>query len=291
MPKMTVVLHLGDCLEILPQITDESIDAIICDPPYPCIDRPYGRMTEAGWHEMMRRVIAESRRILKPSGSAVFILQPNCRKVGSMRPWLFEFQAWVCREWNLIQDAYWWNTAHIPEALSIQGRLLRPAIRACVWLGEPECYRDQTAILWSESEQNKAGRLEARCERQEYIAGWRSNSKPRFVNGRRLSGAAEKAGGVLPFNVIPMGNGSGTNKAGENGHPAGTPFNLMDWWARYICPPNGTLCDPFMGSGTAGLVAVKHSLNFIGIESDSAYFTIAERRITAAREEAACLLF
>jgi site-specific DNA-methyltransferase (adenine-specific) len=55
----------------------------------------------------------------------------------------------------------------------------------------------------------------------------------------------------------------------------------MDWCARYLCPDDGTLCDPFMGSGTAGIVAVQRGLNFIGIEKMSKYFKIAEQRIAA----------
>ncbi len=58
-----------------------SVDAVITDPPYPEISRAYGRMTEAEWWDMMMVVCTETRRILKPTGSAVFILQPNSRKV------------------------------------------------------------------------------------------------------------------------------------------------------------------------------------------------------------------
>jgi hypothetical protein len=150
-----VTLLLGDCTERMAEIATASVDAIIADPPYPEIDRPYGRMTEAEWHAMMRRVVAESRRVLKPTGSAVFILQPNAEKTGRMRLWLWEFMVWAGREWGLIQDVYWWNTSHMPEALAIQGRLMRPAVRGCVWLGPADCYRDQTSIAWSESDRNK----------------------------------------------------------------------------------------------------------------------------------------
>ena len=51
------------------------------------------RMTEAAWHEMMRGVVAECRRVLKPSGSAVFVLQPNSERVGRDRYGL-EFMVW-----------------------------------------------------------------------------------------------------------------------------------------------------------------------------------------------------
>jgi len=97
----------GDCLDILPTIPDASVDAVITDPPYPHIKRDYGTWTTKEWWEMVvEGVVPEVRRILKPTGSAVFILQPNSEKVGKMRGWLWEFMAWVCREWNMVQDAW-----------------------------------------------------------------------------------------------------------------------------------------------------------------------------------------
>jgi tRNA G10 N-methylase Trm11 len=111
---MAYRIDLGDCLDLLPSIPDASIDAVVCDPPYPCIRRPYGRLTEAAWHRLMDGVVAETRRVLKPRSSAVFILQPNSQKVGKMRLWVWEFLLRTARRWNLVQDCYWWNHAAIP---------------------------------------------------------------------------------------------------------------------------------------------------------------------------------
>ncbi len=52
----------------------------------------------------MREVVRETRRVLKPKGSAVFILQPNSVHVGQMRLRLSEFMAEQAREWNVVQD-------------------------------------------------------------------------------------------------------------------------------------------------------------------------------------------
>ena len=57
MVRPTVNLMLGDCLERMAEIADRSVDAIITDPPYPEVSRAYGRMTEAEWDAMMRRLI------------------------------------------------------------------------------------------------------------------------------------------------------------------------------------------------------------------------------------------
>ncbi len=277
-----IQLHCGDCLAILPTLPDASVDAVICDPPYPEISRPYGRMTEAEWHAMMRAVVAECRRILKPSGSAVFILQPNSRKVGSMRAWLWEFMAWTAREWNQVQDFWWWNHTASPTIHCQRSRgLARPSLKACVWLGEPDCYRDQSEVLWAESDSNKAHRLSGRMTNNlSYVPSgysWRED---------RARNLAVERGGVTPFNLLPISNGDSQSSAGANGHGAGTPFDLCDWWTRYISPPDGVVCDPFMGSGTTGLAALKRGRSFVGIERDEGYFATAKMRIEAveARE-------
>jgi len=119
---------------------------VITDPPYPCIKRDYGYWTVEEWWELIvEGVIPEVRRILKPTGSAVFILQPNSEKVGKMRGWLWEFMAWVCREWNMVQDVWWWNPAVMPSGVSTPRSrgLTRASVKACVWGGSSNCYRAQ----------------------------------------------------------------------------------------------------------------------------------------------------
>jgi hypothetical protein len=104
-----VTLIHGDCRKELKKLASHSVDAIVTDPIYPEVNRQYGRISENQWLDMMQAVVGESRRILKPKGSAVFIFQPNYEKIGKMRLWLWEFVAWAGREWNLVQDVYWWS--------------------------------------------------------------------------------------------------------------------------------------------------------------------------------------
>jgi DNA modification methylase len=273
--------RLGDCLEILPTIPDASIDAIITDPPYPEVDRSYGRMTESEWHEMMRTVVFECRRILKPTGSTVFILQPNSERVGRMRPWLWEFMAWTAREWNQIQDAWWWNTTALPLTKN-DPHALRSSVKACVWLGNPDCFHDASGVRWSESEVAAATRQTKRCYGKHYKTEGRAN-----VVYSRAFESAPKNGGVTPYNLLPIAAGGPRNPS--SGHGAPTPIDLTDWWTRYICPPDGTILDPFMGSGTTGQSALKYGCDFIGIEKDTRYLAIAERRIAAELAKTALL--
>jgi DNA modification methylase len=266
----------GDCLDVLRELPDCSVDAVITDPPYAEVKRDYGRWTEAEWWALIvEGVIPEVRRVLKPTGSAVFIVQPNSRKVGSMRGWVFEFMAWVCREWNMVQDAYWWNITTPPTWYTAERQgLMRASLKPCVWCGQWDCYRNQDAVLWDESLRNAQCRTERRCGRQTYPSGFSADKQ-------HLASAALRRGGVTPFNVLPM---SPPQAGGSSayGHSAGTPPQLARWWTRYICPPDGVTLDPFMGAGTMALAAIAEGRHFIGIEREPEYVDIAEARIAAA---------
>jgi DNA modification methylase len=277
-------LRHGDCREVLRSLPSASVDAIITDPPYPEITREYGRWTEAEWHDLMRAVVGECRRVLKPHGSAVFILQPNSERVGRMRPWLWDFLAWACREWNMVQDAWWWNTSTLPVGGANRLGLLRPSLKIAAWLGAPECYRDQDAVLLDESAANFRDRTKRDFDRDPCPSRIRSMTEGPRDNYQRLRTACVARGGTTPFNVIVAGS-DGRWNGGTDGHPASTPLKIMDWWVRYICPEGGMACDPFMGSGTCGLAALGRNRSFLGIESFPKYFAIAERRIHAALAE------
>ena len=71
--------------------------------------------------------------------------------------------------------------------------------------------------------------------------------------------------------------------AGGNHHPTVKPIALMRWLVRLVTPPDGIVCDPFLGSGTTGCAAVLEGFDFIGIEQDAEYLEIARRRIAHAR--------
>ena len=269
-------IHCGDCLDILPTIPAQSVDAVITDPPYPEISRDYGRMTAAQWWDMMMGVCAEVRRVLKPTGSAVFILQPNSRKMGSMRGWLWEFMAWVCRDWNMVQDAYWWNIAPMPEAHAIQGRLMRPSLKMCVWCGSVDCYRDQDNALWTEVETNKIRYIQARQNGKETRS---NNPSGHGKTPATMGNAATRRGGVTPMNVYPVANSSHVNSSGIYGHGAGTPLKLADWWTRYIVPRGGVVLDPFNGAGTMGVAALQNGAHYIGIEKMAKYVDVTNERL------------
>jgi DNA modification methylase len=69
-----------------------------------------------------------------------------------------------------------------------------------------------------------------------------------------------------------------------NHHPTVKPTDLMRYLCRLVTPPNGTVLDPFTGSGSTGKAATLEGFNFIGIEQSAEYVEIATARINHAKE-------
>ncbi len=77
------------------------------------------------------------------------------------------------------------------------------------------------------------------------------------------------------------------NKGGDEraGHPTQKPLALMEKLIRLFTDPGETILDPFAGSGTTGVAAIRMGRKFIGFEKDPKYHAIAMKRLTAAREQ------
>ena len=68
-------------------------------------------------------------------------------------------------------------------------------------------------------------------------------------------------------------------------HPTQKPLSVMKWILEKYSEDNQTIIDPFMGSGTTGVACKELGRNFIGIEIDKNYFSIAEKRIAQSTQE------
>lgn len=78
----------------------------------------------------------------------------------------------------------------------------------------------------------------------------------------------------------------GSEKAiSNNFHPTVKPVKLMQYLVRMITPPNGTVLDPFAGSGTTGVACKIDGFNFVGLELSEEYAEIARARIEKFVEE------
>lgn len=265
-------IHHCDALDLLRALPDGCIDAIITDPPYAEISRDYGRLSEDDWMILMQAVTLEIKRILKPSGSALIIIQPNSETVGTMRAWVWNYLSWCCQKWNVIQDAYWWNISQPPTVHSQRKNgLMRPSVKTLVWLGSPDCYRNQDEILWRPSDETLA-RSKTNMALQKKPSGY-TMREARMVN------TAIERGGSTPFNILPVPNTDSRDSAGSSGHGAGTAYDVIDYWMRYISKPKDLVLDSFMGSGTTAIVARDNERHYIGCDISEEYVTLANRRL------------
>ena len=97
--------------------------------------------------------------------------------------------------------------------------------------------------------------------------------------------------------LFPESNGQGSaarffycaktskkDRGTDNKHPTVKPTELMKYLCRLVTPPNGTVLDPFMGSGSTGKACMLEGFNFIGIELCKEYYVVARNRIAEAKE-------
>jgi DNA modification methylase len=81
--------------------------------------------------------------------------------------------------------------------------------------------------------------------------------------------------------------GAGRTGGSRNFHPTVKSIDLMRWLVRLVCPPGGTVLDPFAGSGTTGIAALAEGASFIGVEQSEEYIAITRGRLEHALKETA----
>ena len=186
----------------LKKLPDKSVDLILTDPPYPEIDREYGRLTEDEWHELMREVVTEGRRVLEAFGvnghhpaaqlregrqdAAVVV---GIRGLGGAR-----VESGAGRLLVVIRcDAFERNEAAVKVCCDHRSR-------SCVWLGAPNCYRNQDNVLWLPSDVNFA-------ESREDSSNAAGTVGPNLPNHGDMTEIVEDRGGSTPFNLLPVAAG------------------------------------------------------------------------------------
>ena len=96
-------------------------------------------------------------------------------------------------------------------------------------------------------------------------------------------------GGASRFFYVAKASKRDRNEGLElaNNHPTVKPTALMEYLVKLVTPPNGTVLDPFTGSGSTGKAAILQGFNFIGIEMTEEYVPIIEGRLKHAEAKVA----
>jgi DNA modification methylase len=161
-----------------------------------------------------------------------------------------------------------------------------PANVALTCCGEtPHLEGCPVAILDEQSGTLRPGEIPARASRGLYkMSG--QNTRPYHTDTPVESGHARvvlDSGGASRF--FYCSKASKKDRGEGNTHPTVKSTELLSWLIRLISDPGDTILDPFAGSGTTGIACLNTGRHFIGIESDPAYFAIAERRLAAASNQ------
>lgn len=259
-----VTLYGGDALAVLASLPDASIDAVVTSPPYAQQRAStYGGVPEAEYPAWTVRWMEPLRRVLKPAGSVLIVIRPHIRD-GILSDYVLRTRLAVrTAGWAELDELIWYKPGAPPL-----GRVDRPR-------------RSWESILWF----GRSG--SAWCDPK-------ANGKPTKHLGMRATGRALQHGwdhvhgypqplteGIARCtDVATFTAGCNPGDDPDNTHPAPYPPALAAWCTRLACPPGGTVCDPFMGSGSTGIAAIQEGRQFIGCDIDEAYVAMAARRLT-----------
>lgn len=275
---MTATLLHGDCLEQLRALPDNSVDAVVTSPPYWNL-RDYAHAGQIGiektadlYIDAITSVLSEIRRILKQNGTAWINLGDTYFKSQLQGiPWRVAFSAQRIG-WFLRQDIIWSKPNPMPEAVKNRctksHEYLFLLTKSADYYYDPESIREPnspTSHPGTYKTKHKLGSMAQRAE-QGFIPGKHCSNK----DGRNKRSVWTI---TVEHSNIP--------------HVSLMPQKLVEPCILAGCPVGGVVLDPFAGSGTTGVVAIKHGRRFIGCEINGRYIEIARARIAAAENERA----
>ena len=254
-----LTLHNGDCLQVMKELADKSVDLIICDLPYGCLSgRAIGKT-------------AEDKKCF--SGASL-----GC-------------------DWDVKIDleAFWKEVKRIRKS-DTTPTIHFCSTRFGIELINSNPTEFRYDLVWAKT--NAVGFLFANkrpMASHEMIYVFAKNN-PTYERIDVKGDFPKGGGGRSTANFLPIYGmpNTGTTVAGQRcptsvitianrkergGHPTQKPAELYEWLISRYCPVGGTVLDPTFGSGTSVFEAFRLGRNAIGIEKDEAFFTKASERL------------
>jgi site-specific DNA-methyltransferase (adenine-specific) len=224
----------------------ESIDAVITDPPYSSF---WNHSAGTGSRYLTSRRWAEKAH----AGSAGISCPDFAGEDRSPRAWLKWASLWLTECYRLARPGAvcaactdWRQLPNLADALSIAG---------WKWRG---------ILVWDKTN----------CVRP--IKGWFSNQCEFVVVGQKGKPCGDRRP-VYPGCYLRQ------RAPRDRIHQVQKPVELVEFILQVV-RPKGVILDPFAGSATTGVAALKTGRSFIGIEMLPEYFAIATRRLRALRQ-------
>jgi site-specific DNA-methyltransferase (adenine-specific) len=252
-------IYNEDCVSGMKKIKSETVDIIICDPPYN-IGKDFGNDSDKQqmdeyllWCE---KWIKECLRILKPDGTLYIY--------GFSEILAFIRTQIKCN----VRWLVWHYTNKVTPSLNFWQRTHESIL--CCYKNKPIFNRDDVREPYTESFlKNAAGKV-------------RKSTVGRFSNGDKETLYNAHEGGALPRDVIKVpALAGGAGKKERVNHPTQKPLSLCDILIKASLNKNSEtlLVVPFAGSGSECVSAKKNNINFIGFEINMDYITIINERL------------
>ena len=240
-----VKLLNDDCLKVMKNIPDKSIDMILCDLPY--------GTTACKWDNIIpfEDLWKEYKRIIKDNGAILlFGTEPFSSHIRMSNLKMYRYD-WY---WHKTLGSNFLNLKFQPffriETISVFYKR-KPTYNPEMKQGKPYHKRDGLRPL---SNQQNYG---IKRKQQEANTGTR-----------------------YPDNLIEFSNGNN-----KNVHPTQKPVPLLEYLIKTYTNEGDLVLDNCMGSGSTGVACVNLNRKFIGIEMDEKYFNIAKDRINKAMKD------
>ena len=240
-----IELWQGDCLELMKNIADNSVDMVLCDLPY--------GTTRNKWDSIipLDRLWEQYKRVIKDNGAIVlFSAEPfTSLLITSNIQWF---------RYDLI-----WSKTQGSDFLNANRKPLRSHENICVFYKKQTTYNPQ------------------KTEGKPYKAKSGETTSSNFGKFNGNHHTENKDGKRCPLSVLRF---SGEHNRGKQ-HPTQKPTDLLEWLIKTYTNEGETVLDNSMGSGSCGVACVNTSRKFIGIELDQGYFNIAKERIEKSIRE------
>lgn len=281
---MTIVLHEGDCLDVLKQYDDNHFDLVFTSPPYEAA-RTYGidfNLRGDDWVNWAFDRYIACRRVCK--GLVAWVVEGQTRQFG-----------WSATPIKLMNDLHDYGV-----------KLRKPPIFHRVGIpgsGGPDWWRNDYEFIvcaskgklpWSDNTATghpckypPGGKLSHRNKDGERLYGHSGRSGDHETNPntgqrgiRRKNGSFYTLNKANPGNVLKctVGGGQlGSKLAHENEAPF--PEALVEPFVKCFCPPGGLVLDPFCGSGTTLAVAERLGRRAVGIDVRASQIDLSKRRV------------
>ncbi len=260
-------LVLGDCLDVLRQLPDNTVDLIVTSPPYADSRKnTYGGIHPDKYVDWFLPISAELRRVLKDEGS--FVLNIKEKAVdGERHTYVLELILALRQQGWLWTEEYIWHKKNC--APGKWPNRFRDAWERCLQFNKQKKFKMyQEAVMVPTGDWAKAR-----------LKNLSDNDKTRFDSqvgsgfGKNISNwvGRDKA---YPTNVLHL-----ATECGNKSHSAAFPQELPAWFIKLFTAEGDLVLDPFLGSGTTCLAAYELDRHYLGIEKKEEYFQLAQTTV------------